>query len=186
MSTFAPTVTPSSFTFSSDYPTPSPTPSYNYYITYLPASLPYPVSYPISTLPPNYNYGTPQNPNQIPILRFVIYLCCTIMILALILFVNRYDQTARREKIFFSFQQTPNHFRYCFYRRNPPPTSATTTTAANTANNDTSQDQVDLVKSMTPQERKEYVTNFLKTQVCKNMSRLFTDSFFHYSHVPLQ
>ena len=38
--------------------------------------------------------------------------------------------------------------------------------AANGTN--TSQDQVDLVKSMTPDERKEYVTNFLRTQVCDN------------------
>ena len=50
-------------------------------------------------------------------------------------------------------------------RRNPPPTPAATTAATGTNNDTTAQNQVDLVKSMTPDERKEYVTNFLKTQV---------------------
>ena len=49
------------------YPTPAPTPP------------PYPV-----------NRYTPQNPNEIPILRFVIYLCCTIMILGFILYLSKY------------------------------------------------------------------------------------------------
>ena len=55
------------------------------------------------------------------------------------------------------------NFFYC--RRNPAPTAPAASTT-NGANNETSQNQVDLVKRMTPEERKEYVTNFLKTQVC--------------------
>lgn len=74
----APTVSP--FFYSSDVPTPfnfyySPSPSISYY----PSPPPYPI-----------NYGTPQNPNQVPILRFLIYLACTITILAFILYLNKY------------------------------------------------------------------------------------------------
>ena len=66
-----------------------------------------------------------------------------------------------------SFNLTPMNFFYC--RRNPAPTAPAASTT-NGANNETSQNQVDLVKSMTPEERKEYVTNFLKTQVCATLS----------------
>ena len=56
-------------------------------------------------------------------------------------------------------------FYFINYRRNPPATPAPATGNAN-ATDGSSQNQADLVKSMTPEERKEYVTSFLKTQVC--------------------
>ena len=65
------------------------------------------------------------------------------------------------------FQSHTNEFLYC--RRNPAPTAPASSTT-NGANTETSQNQVDLVKRMTPEERKEYVTNFLKTQVCATLS----------------
>ena len=57
-------------------------------------------------------------------------------------------------------------------RRNPRTNTnnATGDAAATTTSGDNAaaQNQVDLVKSMTPEERKEYVTNFLRTQVCND------------------
>lgn len=53
------------------------------------------------------------------------------------------------------------------YRRSPRTISSVAPGDAAAATNDTNttQDQLDLVKNMTPEERKEYVTNFLQTQV---------------------
>lgn len=59
-----------------------------------------------------------------------------------------------------------------FARRNPRITLDAPDDAAATSDTTTAQNQVDLVKSMSPEERKEYVTNFLRTQVFNNMSSL--------------
>ena len=79
---------PSSIFQASDIPSSSPffdsiTPSSAFYPTPAPTPPPYPV-----------NSYTPQNPNEVPILRFVIYLCCTIMILGFILYLNKYVDTS--------------------------------------------------------------------------------------------
>lgn len=116
---------------SSDVPTP-----FEFYYTSAPSVSFYPT--PAPTQPYPINTYSPQNPNEVPIIRFVVYLSCTIMILAFILYLNK---------------------------RNPSTAAAAGTTNGSAGSpNEASQNQVDLVKSMSAEERKEYVTNFLKTQ----------------------
>jgi hypothetical protein len=163
--------------FSSDVPTP-----FELYYTSAPSFLSDPT--PAPTPPYPINTFTPQNPNEVPIIRFVVYLSCTIMILAFILYLNKYVSKSMSTPhwrinmlptvIFVILLSTIVIFEFSvynliptciswIYRRNPPTAPATSTTTGSP--DETSQNQVDLVKSMSAEERKEYVTNFLKTQV---------------------
>jgi hypothetical protein len=58
----------------------------------------------------------------------------------------------------------------CRKRASAPETRSTAASTNTLSTN--AQQQVDAIKGMTPEERREYVTNFLKTQVCRKSHKL--------------
>ena len=101
--------------------------------------------------------------------QILMYIVIVSIIIALIAFLSRCVRMLISFLITFLAEcHFLNIFSLCTWCRRAGNTQTTMDPSLATNDTSTSQDRADLVKSMTPEERKFYVTNFLRTQVFNN------------------
>lgn len=123
---------------------------------------------PMPTFPPmtSSSFSTTSNETnqaQTALMSLIVFFVMMVTLLCFVLFMNWYVFTDKNSCYKFRFvwqSLSSSHVSLCSSNRR-----STATLPGDAATTTNAHQQVDFFRSMTPEDRKAYVTNFLKTQV---------------------